>query len=79
MKTAIVDDRHRILIPDLKPGQVFAYEIAGNSVKLTPVDKTESETPIVNPVRQKDGSYHWPVELTNEEISAAIRADRDSQ
>lgn len=79
MKTAVVDDRHRILIPDLKPGQVFVYEIAGNSVKLTPVDKPEPETPIVNPVRQEDGSFHWPVELTNEEISAAIRADRDSQ
>jgi hypothetical protein len=30
MKTAIVDDRHRIRIPDLKPGQVFAWEDNGN-------------------------------------------------
>jgi len=26
MKTAIVDDRHRVRIPGLKPGQVLAYE-----------------------------------------------------
>jgi len=78
MKTAIVDDKHRIRIPDLKPGQVFVYEIADDAVKLTPV-KAEENIPIVNPIKQPDGSYHWPVDLSREEISAAIRADRDSR
>jgi hypothetical protein len=44
MKVATVDDRHRIRIPDLKPGQVLAYE--GNSdgtVTLTPVKPQVTE------------------------------------
>jgi len=38
MKTAIVDDKHRIRIPSFKPGQVLAYQDNGNgTVTLTPV------------------------------------------
>jgi hypothetical protein len=45
MKVATVDDRHRIRIPDLKPGQVLAYQgNADGSVTLTPV-KAEVEEP----------------------------------
>lgn len=79
MKTAIVDDKNRIRIPDLKPGEIFAYELSGGGVKLTPLKPVANEIPVVNPVKQKDGSYHWPVDLTREEITAAIRADRNEQ
>jgi hypothetical protein len=44
MKTAVVDDRHRIRIPDLKPGQVLAYQDNGDgSVTLTPVKPDAKE------------------------------------
>ena len=78
MKTAIVDDRHRIRIPDLKPGDIFAYELKGKIIKLIPVKPVEDEVPIVAPVRRKDGTYKWPAKLSREQIIAAIRADRDS-
>jgi hypothetical protein len=45
MKTAVVDERHRIRIPDLKPGQVLAYQDNGDgSVTLTPV-KPDTQEP----------------------------------
>ena len=79
MVTLKADDRRRVQIPDAKPGQVFAYELSGNVVKLTPVKPVEEDVPIVNPIRRKDGSYKWPVKLTRQDILAAIRADRDSR
>ncbi len=79
MHTLTVDAESRISIPDVKPGQVFAYELAGDVLKLTPVRSGPESARVVSPVKQADGSFHWPVELTNEEISAAIRADRDAQ
>jgi hypothetical protein len=41
MKTAVVDDRHRIRIPNLKPGQILAYEDRDGIVTLTPVKPVE--------------------------------------
>jgi hypothetical protein len=76
MVTLKADGRGRVQIPDAKPGQIFAYELSGNVVKLKPV---EEDVPVVNPVKGKDGLYHWPVKLSREEILAAIRADRDSR
>lgn len=39
MKTAIVDEKRRVRIPALKPGQVVAYEEVGNGiVTLTPME-----------------------------------------
>jgi hypothetical protein len=43
MKTATVDEKHRIQIPELKPGQVVAYDQGKDeTITLTEVKKAES-------------------------------------
>jgi len=80
MVTLKADDRGRVQIPDAKPGQVFAYELSGNVITLTPVKPVEEDVPVVVPVKGRDGLYRLPegVKLSREEIIAAIRADRDA-
>ncbi len=81
MKTVVVDNKLRVRLPTLKPGQVFAWEMFGDVVKLTPVKPVAEDVPVVKPVKGPNGLYRLPagVKLTNQEISAAIRADRDSR
>lgn len=81
MVTLKADDRRRVQIPDAKPGQIFAYELSGNVVKLTPVKPVEEDVPVVKMIRNPDGTYRFPdhVKITREQIRAAIRADRDSR
>ena len=81
MTTVKADDRRRVQIPDAKPGQVFAYEMSGNVVKLTPVQPVEKDVPVVRPIKGPNGLYRLPVgvKLSRENIRAAIRADRDKQ
>jgi hypothetical protein len=44
MKTLTVDDQKRILIPDAKPRQVFAYENHGDgSILLVPIEAVQAE------------------------------------
>ena len=81
MVTLKADDRRRVQLPGVEPGQVFAYERSGQVVKLTPVKPVEDDVPVVKMVRRQDGSYRFPdgVKLSREDIRAAIRADRDAQ
>ncbi len=79
MSIVTADNYKRVRIPDAQPGQAYAYELSGNVVKLTPVKPDEQDVPVVNPVKGKDGLYHWPAKLTREQVRAAIRADRDSR
>jgi hypothetical protein len=80
MVTLKADDRRRIQIPDAEPGQVFAYEVSGNVVKLTPLRPVEDDVPVVKLVKGAEGLYHLPAgtSLSREDIRAAIRADRDT-
>jgi hypothetical protein len=78
MVTLKADSRRRVSLPNAKPGQVFAYQLSGKSVMLTPV-KADDEVPIVRPVRRPDGTYFWPAKLSKQDIVAAIRADRDAK
>ena len=41
MKTVIVDNKLRVRIPRFKPGEVYAYEISGEVVTLTPLKPAE--------------------------------------
>ncbi len=43
MHTLTADAKRRLRIPDAKPGQVFAYELDGRSIILTPVKKEPRE------------------------------------
>jgi hypothetical protein len=81
VNTVIVDNKLRVRLPTLKPGQVVAWELSGEVLKLTPLKLVEQDVPVVKLVRRPDGSYRFPdgVKITREQIKAAIRADRDSQ
>jgi hypothetical protein len=81
METVKADNRQRVRIPDIKPGQVFALETSGNVVKLTPVKPVEEDVPVVKLIRRPDGSYRFPdnARPSRQAIVAAIRADRDSR
>ena len=80
MVTLKADDRRRIQIPDAEPGQVFAYEVSGNVVKLTLLKPVEDDVPVVKLVKGAEGLYRLPagITLSREDIRAAIRADRDA-
>jgi hypothetical protein len=44
METVKADDKKRIRIPDVEPGQVFAYELtASGGFLLTPVKKADAK------------------------------------
>jgi hypothetical protein len=79
METVKADNRQRVRIPDIKPGQVFALEMSGNVVKLTPVKPVEEDVPVVKMVRHRDGTYSFPEDArpSREEILRYLRADRD--
>ncbi len=78
MVTLKTDDRGRVKLPGIEPGSVFSFSTEPDgSIRLAQV--VEKEAPVVNPVKRKDGSYSWPVKLSREQITAAIRADRDSR
>jgi hypothetical protein len=73
------DNRQRVRLPDVKPGQVFAIETSGNVFKLTPVKPVEEDVPVVKMIRRPDGSYRFPdnARPSREAILAYLRADRD--
>jgi hypothetical protein len=81
MDTVKADNRQRVRLPDIKPGQVFAIETSGNVFKLTPVKPVEEDVPVVKPIRRSDGTYRFPdgVKISRKQIRAYIRADRDSR
>lgn len=79
MVTVKADDKQRVRLPDIKPGQVFIREMAGDVIKLTPVKVDEDDVPVVKLIRRRDGTYFWPAKLTKRQIVAAIRRDRDSR
>ncbi len=81
MVTLKADDRRRVQIPDAKPGDVFAYELSGKVVKLTPLVPDHADAPMVKLIKGADGLYRLPedVKISREDIRAAIRADRDAR
>lgn len=79
MQTVKADDKQRIRLPDVKPGQVFAYETSGKIIKLIPVKPDDEDVPVVKAVRLPDGGYMFPegCKPSREAILEFIRADRD--
>lgn len=79
MVTLKADNRSRVKLPGVKPGEVFAWEKSGETVRLTPVKPVEEDIPLVKLVRDRDGYYHFPknVKISRSAIAAAIRADRN--
>ena len=78
MVTIKADNRRRVQLPGVKPGTVFELTTAAAG-QFTLLEVAPGEPRVVNPIRRRDGSWKWPVKLSRQEISAAVRADRDSR
>jgi hypothetical protein len=79
MVTAKADNRQRIRIPDIKPGQVFVVDNEGNgTIRLTLAEPMTSEErmPTAQLVRDKDGfTVVVPEQPINEEAIKDLLAD----
>ncbi len=83
MQTCKADNKGRVRIPKVEPGQVFACENPGEGqFLLTILKKAEPEPPReVKLVKGANGLYQWPADArpTRAELLAAIRADKETQ
>jgi len=77
MTTATVDDKKRVRLPNARPGQVFAVEMDGGKVVLTPVEKVEPKPRRQRLIKTDFGRLILSERLPDDEIVAAIRQDRD--
>jgi hypothetical protein len=84
MKTLTVDDRQRVRLPQVKPGQVFAYEPESDgSIKLVPVIVKRSPKRILAKLVKRDGGMFFEVpkgyKLDPEAIGRAVAEERESR
>lgn len=84
MKTLTVDDRQRIRLPEVKPGQVFAYEPKSDgTIKLVPVIPKPGPRRIVAKLVKRGGGGFFQVPsgytLDPEAIGKAVAEERDSR
>ena len=84
MQTLTVDDRQRVRLPQVKPGQVFAYEPdADGSIKLVPVVAKRSPRRILARLVERDGGLFFEVpkgyKLDPEAIGRAVAEERESR
>ena len=82
MKTLTVDDRHRVTLPQVLPGQVFTYEPdLDGSIKLVPVVAKRSPKRILARLVQRDGGMFFEVpkgyKLDPEAIGRAVAEERE--
>jgi len=78
MMTCKADNRSRVKLPDVKPGTVFELSVNGSG-HFNLVEVQPKVAAVVEPVKRKDGSYKWPVKLTDEEFNSMMRAAKESR
>lgn len=84
MKTLTVDDRQRIRLPQVKPGQVFAYEPnSDGTIKLVPVIPKPGPKRIVAKLVKRGGGTFFQVPsgytLDPEAIGKAVAEGREGR
>lgn len=84
MKTLTVDDRQRIRLPEVKPGQVFAYEPnSDGTIKLVPVIPKPGPKRIVAKLIKRGGGAFFQVPsgytLDPDAIGKAVEEERESR
>ncbi len=84
MKTLTVDDRQRIRLPEVKPGQVFTYEPnSDGTIKLVPVIPKPGPKRIVAKLVKRRGGIFFQVPsgytLDPEAIAKAVTEERESR
>ena len=75
----VADERGRLTSAELfHPGAAFSAEkLPDGSIRI--VELVEKDVPLATPIRTKEGFVMLPMKLNRKLVSAAIRADRDSQ
>lgn len=66
METVKIDDYKRVRLPDAKPGQVFEYQVAGETITLRLVKPVETDKPAKFKLIMRDG---FPVIRTDRVVS----------
>ena len=84
MKTLTVDDRQRIRLPQVKPGQVFAYEPnSDGTIRLVPVIQKPGPRRIVARLVKRGEHLFFAVpegyKLDPEAIAKAVAEERESR
>lgn len=84
MKTLTVDDRQRVRLPQVKPGQVYAYEAdTDGSIKLIPVIIKPGPKRVVAKLVKRGGGLFFQVpagyRLDSEAIGRAVAEERNSR
>jgi len=84
MKTLTVDDRQRVRLPKVQPGQVFAYEPdSDGSIKLVPVVAKRGPKRILARLVERDGGMFFDVpkgyKLDPEAIGKAVTEERENR
>ncbi len=84
MKTLTVDDRQRVTLPEVKPGQVFAYEPeTDGSIKLVPVMPKPEPKGVFAKLVERDGAMFFEIPegytLDPEDIGKAVAEERESR
>jgi hypothetical protein len=84
MKTLTVDDRQRVRLPEVKPGQVFAYEPnADGTIKLVPVIPKPGPKRVVAKLTKRAGGTFFRIpsgyRLDAEAIGKAVAEERESR
>jgi hypothetical protein len=84
MKTLTVDDRQRVRLPQVKPGQVYAYEPDANgTIKLVPVITKPGAKRVVARLVKRGGGMFFEVpkgyKLDPEAIGRAVAEERESR
>jgi hypothetical protein len=83
MKTLTVDDRQRVILPQVKPGQVAYEPDSDGSIKLVPVIAKRSPRRILARLVERDGGMFFEVpkgyKLDPEAIGRAVAEERESR
>ena len=84
MKTLTVDDRQRVRLPEVKPGQVFAYEPnSDGTIKLVPVMPKPGPKRIVAKLVKRGAKIFFQIpsgyRLEAESIAKAVAEERESR
>ena len=83
VKTLTVDDRQRVRLPQVKPGQVFAYEPnSDGTIKLVPVMPKPGPKRVIAKLIKRGGKMFFQVPdgytLDSEAIGKAVAEERES-
>ena len=76
--TRIVDDKQRVVVPRLKPGEsVDVTEGPNATIVLTPL--SPKQVPVVRARKVNGRLTGADVKIDRQQVAAAIRAERDSR